>query len=135
MKKDIRREYNWYQKIRDVLRNIYSETIRIENCQIDKIEYRGDRIRVGGYITVPVDKTNKLFMKDTFVYYLFELINVTGFILTSKYIFSHFMITKTNNQVIVKADSGLKIIAGDIRLDSITATWCKKLDNTAYNYI
>ena len=33
------------QKIRDVLRNIYSETIRIENCQIDKIEYHGDRIR------------------------------------------------------------------------------------------
>lgn len=123
------------QKIRGVLRNIYSETVRIENCQIDKIEYHYDRIKVGGYITVSVDKTNKLFMKDTFAYCWIELINVTEFILTSKYIFPHFMITKTNNQVIVEADSGLKIIAGDIRLDSITATWCKKLDNTAYNYI
>lgn len=123
------------QKIRGVLRNIYSETVRIENCQIDKIEYHYDRIKVGGYITLSVDKTNKLFMKDTFAYCWIELINVTEFILTSKYIFSHFMITKTNNQVIVEADSGLKIIAGDIRLDSITATWCKKLDNRAYNYI
>lgn len=123
------------QKIRGVLRNIYSETVRIENCQIDKIEYHYDRIKVGGYITVSVDKTNKLFMKDTFAYCWIELINVTEFILTSKYIFPHFMITKTNNQVIVEADSDLKIIAGDIRLDSITATWCKKLDNTAYNYI
>ena len=123
------------QKIRGVLRNIYSETVRIENCQIDKIEYHYDRIKVGGYITVSVDKTNKLFMKDTFAYCWIELINVTKFILTSKYIFPHFMITKTNNQVIVEADNGLKIIAGDIRLDSITATWCKKLDNRAYNYI
>ena len=56
------------QKIRDVLRNIYSETIRIENCQIDKIEYNGERIRVGSYITVPLDKTNKMFIKYTFVY-------------------------------------------------------------------
>ncbi len=123
------------QKIRGVLRNIYSETVRIENCQIDKIEYHGERIRIGGYITVPVDKTNKLFMKDTFAYCWIELINVTEFILTSKYIFFHFMITKTNNQILLEADSGLKIIAGDIRLDSITATWCKKLDNKAYNYI
>ena len=122
-------------KIIDVLRNIYSETIRIENCQIDKIEYRGDRIRIGGYITVPVDNPNELFMKNTYAYYWIELINVTEFVLTSKYIFSRFMIMKMNNQVIVEANSGLKIIAGDIRLNSITATWCKQLDNRAYNYI
>lgn len=122
-------------KIIDVLRNIYSETIRIENCQIDNIEYRGDRIRIGGYITVPVDNPNELFMKNTYAYYWIELINVTEFVLTSKYIFSRFMIMKMNNQVIVEADSGLKIIAGDIRLNSITATWCKQLDNRAYNYI
>jgi len=122
-------------KIIDVLRNIYSETIRIENCQIDNIEYRGDRIRIGGYITAPVDNPNELFMKNTYAYYWIELINVTEFVLTSKYIFSRFMIMKMNNQVIVEADSGLKIIAGDIRLNSITATWCKQLDNRAYNYI
>lgn len=122
-------------KIIDVLRNIYSETIRIENCQIDNIEYRGDRIRIGGYITVPVDNPNELFMKNTYAYYWIELINVTEFVLTSKYIFSRFMIMKMNNQVIVEANSGLKIIAGDIRLNSITATWCKQLDNRAYNYI
>ena len=69
------------KEISDVLRNIYSETIRIENCQIDNIEYHGGYIKVGGYITVPVDNHNEVFMKNTYAYYWLELINVTYFVL------------------------------------------------------
>ena len=72
---------------RKVLREIYSSSIMIANCQIDKVVYLGDKIEIGGYITVPVNIDKYGFMKDFYAYYRIELDGVAEFRITSRYTF------------------------------------------------
>ncbi|SFA74822.1 hypothetical protein [Selenomonas ruminantium] len=117
---------------RKVLREIYSSSIMIANCQIDKLVYLDDKIEIGGYITVPVNIDKYGFMKDFYAYYRIELDGVTEFRITSRYTFSQFTLVKGEEFYILEAFDGLEIAAKDVKLNSITSTWCKKLDNRAY---
>lgn len=118
---------------RNVLCELYSASIKIENCQIDKMVYQGARIRIGGYITTPIDVAQGAFIKDSYAYYWLELTDISEFILASRYIFSRFTLVKEKDFYILESFDGLKIVGANIKLDSITATWCKNLNETLFH--
>ena len=116
-----------------ILQDIFIKPVLIDDCQIDALKYVNGNIMVGGYIGRPVEVPNNEYLEHTYAYYWLSFENIKEVNLINCHVIKSFIIERKKDCVLLRAPNSLEIIADKVKLDSITPTWRKDLNDELAN--